>query len=82
MQKYIETDTLEPYRALANAIILEAVKDYRKALKKLSKYPDAADALAEKDRCERFFRSEWYGVLTTVDGEMLIGKLQKEVQCP
>ncbi len=70
------------YRALADAIILQAVKDYRKALKKLSKFPDHDGAIAEKDSCERFFRSNWYGVLTTIDGEMLISKLQKEVQCP
>ena len=78
MQKY--TDTLEPYRALANAIILQAAKDYRKALRRIRKYPEDAGALAEKDNCEKFFRSDWYGILTRVDGEMLIRKMQEEVQ--
>lgn len=71
---------MDPYEKLANAIVLEAVKDYRKALKKLSKYPNNTDALTEKDSCERFFRSKWYGELTSVDGEMLIRKLQEEVR--
>jgi len=39
----------------------------------LSKY-----VLAKKE-CEAFFRSAWYGMLTAVDGEMLISALQKEV---
>ena len=78
MQKY--TDTLEPYRALANAIILQAAKDYRKALRRIHKYPKDAAAIAEKDNCERFFHSDWYGILTKVDGDMLIRKLQEEVQ--
>ena len=78
MQKY--TDTLEPYQALANAIILQAVNEYRKALRRIHKYPKDAGALAEKDNCEKFFRSDWYGALTRVDGEMLIRKLQEEVQ--
>ena len=27
---------------------------------------------------ERFFRSEWYKMLTSIDGEYLIAKLRKE----
>ena len=71
---------MDPYEKLANAIVLETAKDYRKALKKLSKYPGNADARIEKEKCERFFRSKWYVGLTSVDGEMLIRKLQEEVQ--
>ena len=29
--------------------------------------------------CEEFFRSRWFGVLTALDGEELIRKLQEEV---
>lgn len=67
------------YENLANAIILQAVKDYRVALKCLMANPRNRDALAERDEIERFFRSQWFKVLTKVDGEMLIRSLKKEV---
>ena len=57
----------ENYEKLAEAIILQAVKDYR-------------DSCSYQMRCsiERFFRSEWFMVLTTLDGEMLIKRLREE----
>ena len=58
---------MDPYQALANAIIEQAVKDYRMT--------DDPDDLAE---LEKFFRSEWYGVLTSLDAELLISQLRKE----
>ena len=67
------------YENLANAIILQAVKDYRMALKSLQANPRNRTAQAEKAEIERFFRSQWYSSLTDVDGEMLILSLQKEV---
>ena len=41
--------------------------------------PKNKTALADKDEVERFFRSGWFSVLTSVDGEMLIRSLQMEV---
>ena len=67
------------YENLANAIILQAVKDYRMALKSLKANPRNRTAMADKDGIERFFRSDWFSVLTSVDGEMLIRSLQMEV---
>ncbi len=68
------------YENLANAIILQAVKDYRMALKSLKANPRNRTAMADKDEIERFFRSGWFSVLTSVDGEMLIRSLQMEVE--
>lgn len=67
------------YENLANAIILQAVKDYRMALRSLKANPKNRTAQADKAEIERFFRSQWYSALTSVDGEMLIRSLQKEV---
>ena len=67
------------YEKLANAIILQAVKDYRGALKILKKRPENISAKSTRDEVERFFRSGWYQVLTEVDGEMLIRRLLEEV---
>ncbi len=68
-----------PYEKLANAIVLQAVSDYRAALKKVKKNPKNRDAIDEALQIEKFFRSEWYQVLTAVDGEYLIDRLRKEV---
>ena len=69
----------DPYENLANAVILQAVRDYRTALKALRMNPRNKSAQTDKESIERFFRSQWYQALTTVDGEMLIRKLNEEV---
>lgn len=67
-----------PYENLADAIILAAVEDYREALRRFSGNPDSKAAKAEVDETERFFRSGWYCVLTSVEGEYLIRKIREE----
>ena len=69
----------ELYEKLANAIILQAVKDYRNALKRLKKHSSRDTDLFMKKEVEQFFRSKWYASLTTLDPEMLIRKLNEEV---
>ena len=66
------------YENLANAIILQAVKDYRMALKSLKVNSRNRTVPTDKAEIERFFRSQWYSTLTDVNGEMLILSLQKE----
>lgn len=68
----------DPYERLANAIILQAAEDYRRAVKKARRDPGNRDAASDVFLAEQFFRSGWYGVLTTVDGEFLIRKLREE----
>lgn len=58
---------MNPYEELANAIVLQAVKDYR-----------LHDDERELASLERFFRSGWFSTLTSIDPEMLISKLRKE----
>ncbi len=67
------------YENLANAIILQAVNDYRMALKSLKANPRNRTAMADKDEIERFFRSGWFTVLTSVACETLIRSLTMEV---
>lgn len=69
----------DPYENLANAIILQAVKDYRVARKKLKRNPKNKDAKLMVEDCERFFCSDWFGQLTSVNGKMLLKKLQEEL---
>ncbi len=67
------------YENLANAIILQAVRDYRTTLKCLKRNPCNRDADCKKNEIERFFRSQLFTVLTSVDGELLIRSLHEEV---
>lgn len=65
-------NTQLPFDDLANAIVCFAVDDYRRALTKRSR--------SAQRELEKFFRSDWYGALTTIDPEMLIQKLNEEYQ--
>ena len=68
----------EPYENLANAIVLQAVKDWRSAVKTLKKRPRYDPAKQMKEECERFFRSDWFEQLTGVDGSVILRKLKQE----
>ena len=67
------------YTELANAIVIQAVKDYRKALKTLKRYPRYEPAKAVVAEVEEFFRSDWYRTLTSVDADMLMTKIRREI---
>lgn len=58
---------MNPYEELANAIVLQAVKDYR-----------LNEDKRELASIERFFRSAWFSTLTSINPDMLISKLRKE----
>ena len=75
-----KNNDLDPYEQLANAIVLAAVQDYREANKKLHGRRKNNKAEATKDECLRFFHSEWFQALTSVDAEYLIHKLEQEVE--
>ena len=70
----------DPYERLANAIVLQAVSDYRVAHKKIKAHPKNREAISEALEIEKFFRSGWYSILTDVDGEYLIRRLQDEIR--
>lgn len=64
------------YRELADAIIKQAVKDYRNALRGRGyDHKPPRECVSE---IERFFRSTYFEVLSDVDGENIISLLRKE----
>lgn len=69
---------MNPFNELANAIIIQAAKDYRKALRSSGSRKSFCE-WTDKAAIERFFRSEWYTVLNNLDPEILISRLQTEV---
>ena len=68
----------DPYRQLANAIVLQAVEDYRRAKKKLKKHPTNKEAKLMIEDCEAFFRSDKFTILSDLDGEDILRRLSEE----
>ena len=67
------------WRALADAIILQATDDYRRLTRRLLTHPDELDKESEKRRVERFLCSPWFGVLSELDGRRLLRDLKADI---
>ena len=79
-QDIIMTD-VDPYVALANGIILQACKDYRKYYRLHLRTYRIGDKPNEKlEEVEKFFRSNWYKTLTSVDGEYVMKRIREDVR--
>ena len=74
------TSNMDPYQALGNAVVLQAVKDYRDAVKKLSRGKKNSSAEDTKKECERVFRSGHFNIFSSLDGKALLSMLEKEVR--
>ena len=68
----------ECYAELANAIVLQAFKDYRKALFKLVQEPEEWKYRSSKKKLERFFHSKWYRTLTDLDPAILMQEAKRQ----
>ncbi len=60
------------YQDLADAIVLEAVENYRMVIKCLIMSPGDKRLIAEREEIEGFFRGSWFSTLTDINGEKLI----------
>ena len=74
------TTSMDPYQALGNAVVLQAVKDYRDAVKKLSRGKKNTTAEQTKSGCEKFFKSGHFNIFTELDGKVLLSQLEKEAE--
>ena len=70
---------IDNYENLANAIVLQAVRDYRIAKKILLNNSKNTDARRLKNEVVRFFKSEWFKELVSIDGEKLLNDLEEEI---
>ena len=75
-----EVPTNDPYKELANAVILQAVEDYRKWTKEYSGSRDDRKLRKKLVELKEFFRSEWFSLLTDLDGEQLLLRLKAELE--
>lgn len=63
---------------LAQAVVKVAASDYRFALKRLAADPDNKSAQLDAEELETFFRSGWFHILCSLDGDQLIIDMRKE----
>lgn len=71
-------EELNPVQELCLAIVIQAAKDYREALKgkSVGRQPYYKTIV----EVEKFFRSQWFNVLSNLDGEVLIKRLREEIK--
>ena len=67
------------YEERANAIIVQAVKDFRPAYRRLKRHPN--DKLAQDTVREitQFFCSDYFCALTDLDGPALLNRIIREM---
>ena len=82
MKMEIKVTCKDAYQSLAYTIVLQVVKDWRRAYRaaKRSYGMYSQGSWNRVYDCESFFRSEWFRVLTNdnIDGKLLIKRLRKE----
>lgn len=74
------TSYIEPEQALGNSVVLQAVKDYRDAVRKLSHGKKNKVAEEMRNECVKFFKSDHFNYFSKLDGAALLSELEKEVE--
>lgn len=69
----------EGYHALAQAIIMQAIKDFKPAYLRLKRRPDDKAATARVKEITQFFCSDYFCLLTDLDGPVLLKKIMKKI---
>ena len=62
---------------LRNAVVEQAVKDYRHEYKVLKRNPNNDHARHEMEQIEKFFLSDYFKVFTDLDGERLLSRVKE-----
>lgn len=74
----MQNSNIMSLQPLADAIVLQATTDYRKALAGEGYERNSAEDVVRE--CERFFCSNYFCMLTKIPGEYLIERIRKEVE--
>jgi len=67
----------QPWENLANAIVIQALNDYMALDKARRKRPEDVYIQGKIYALEKFFRSDWYHVLTDADADYLLEAMRK-----
>ena len=68
------------YQLLANAIVEQAADDYFCLVAGFTKTKNEADRKDKINALQKFFLSDWYSLLTNVDGAYLMRKLNEKAE--
>ena len=71
-------ESLQPFEVLLNAVVMQAVRDYREARRRLKRKPDDREASAALAEVTRFFRSDYFSAFTRLDGSAILQRLTEE----
>ena len=71
---------MDRYEALAHAIIVQAVIDYKAARRVLQKHPEDILAQSEIAKIKRFFHSRYFRKLTSVDADYLLKQIEADLK--
>lgn len=75
------TNEEDGYQNLANAIVLQAVRDFRKCAKVIKRRGyGSKEAVSEMKSIVGFIKSSWFKTLTSIDPDYLLEKLKEEVE--
>lgn len=69
----------DPWQSLANAIIVQACVDYRTVCEMVKLKPRSKQWREERRKLLEFFKSEYCSLLSKVDVDMLIEKINKDI---
>lgn len=73
------TDEPEAWKRFARAIVVRAAEDYVLALQSVKKCRQNTGAIDEALSLERFFRGQWFEMLSDMDGDYLIRRMREKV---
>ena len=65
---------------LASAVVAQAAREYRAALRILRRHPDDPEAEKRRKELEKFFRGRWFAQLTDLDGEEVMRGIKKDAE--
>lgn len=75
------TNEEDGYQNLANAIVLQAVRDFRRCAKVVKRRGYGSnEAVKEMREIVEFIKSPWFKTLTSIDPDYLLEKLKEEVE--
>ena len=69
----------EGWKNLANAIILQAVKDFKPAYRRLRRHQNDKVAQNQVRELTKFFCSDYFATLTDLDGPALLNRIMREM---
>ena len=68
---------MNPYDRIAERVVVQAVLDYRDTLQNLKRNSKNRACLEDKKELEEFFQSDWFCVLSDLNGKRLMKKIQE-----